>query len=76
MIAWRAPSIACVFMFISGGAAVCALGVEGLEHEAAVVAEQLVHADYSQKEDSIIVIPLDPFAFASWTLHAVHSNRV
>ena len=75
-IAWCAPAIARAFVFISGCAAVCALGIEGFENEATVVAEQFVHADHSQKEDGIIVIPLDPFAFASWTLHAAHSNRV
>jgi len=35
-----------------------------------------MHADHPQEEDGIIVIALDPFTFASWTLHAVHSNRL
>jgi hypothetical protein len=52
------------------------LGIESLENQAAVVAEQFVHPNHSQEKDGIIVIALNPFTLASWTLHAVHSSRV
>lgn len=47
IIAWRASPVAGVFVLISGLAPVCALRIEGFEHEAAVVTEQFVHADHS-----------------------------
>jgi len=50
--------------------------IEAFEYQAAVVTKQFMHTDHPQEEDGIIVIALDPFTFASWTLHPVHSSRV
>lgn len=47
-----------------------ALRVEAFEDEAAVVAEQLVHAHRAEKKTRIVKIPLNPLALAPWTLHA------
>src|SRR5262249_11811036 len=76
IIAWRTPAIPCRPAGVCGCPPVSSLRVEGLEHQATVVTEQFMHADHPQEEDGIIVIALDPFTFASWTLHAVHSNRL
>jgi hypothetical protein len=47
----------------------CAERIEAFENESTVVAKQLVQAEYSYKEDRIIIITLDPLALAPWTLH-------
>jgi hypothetical protein len=43
--------------------------IEALEHEAAVVAQQLMQAKHANEEDGIIIIPLNPLALAPWALH-------
>jgi hypothetical protein len=52
------------------------LRIESFENETAVVAEQFMHPNHSQEKDGIIVVALNPFTLASWTLHAVHNSRV
>jgi hypothetical protein len=73
---WRATTIPRGFVLVSRPAPVRSLRIESLENQAAVVAEQFVHPNHSQEKDGIIVIALNPFTLASWTLHAVHSSRV
>jgi hypothetical protein len=43
--------------------------IEAFENQPAVVAEQFVQPKHSDKEDSIVIIALDPLTFAPWTLH-------
>src|SRR5690242_14021097 len=76
VIAWRSAAITRGLICLRGRAPVRSLRIEGFENQAAVVTEQFVHADYSQEEDGVVVVALNPFAFASWTLHAVHSSRL
>ena len=76
METWRATTIPRGFVLVSRLAPVRSLRIECFENEAAVVAEQFVHPNHSQEKDGIIVIALNPFTLASWTLHTVHSNRV
>ena len=43
--------------------------IEAFENEPAVIAEQFVQPKHSDKEDGIVIIALDPFTLAPWTLH-------
>jgi hypothetical protein len=43
--------------------------IEAFEDETAVVTEQLVQSEHSDKENRIIVISLNPLTLAPWTLH-------
>ena len=74
--AWRATSIPRRLVCVSRLAPVRSLWIESFEDEAAVVAQQFMHPHHSEEKHRIVVIALNPFTLASWTLHAVHSNRV
>jgi hypothetical protein len=74
--AWRATSIPRGLILVSRLAPVRSLRIESFENEPAVVAEQFMHPHHSEEKHRIIVIALNPFTLASWTLHAVHSNRL
>ena len=43
--------------------------VEPLEHQTAVVAQELVHSKHTQEKDRVVIIALNPLAFASRALH-------
>jgi hypothetical protein len=49
--------------------------IEAFENEAAVVTEQLMQPKHSDKENGIIIIPLNPLTLASRTLHTVHNSK-
>ena len=72
---WCATTIARGCVLFRRPAPVRSLGIESLEDEAAVIAEQFMHPDHSQEKYGIVVIALNPFTLASWTLHTVHSSR-
>lgn len=67
--AWTTAPVTDVGSFFRRRTLVRAERVEPLEHEAAVVAEELVQADHSQEKDRVVIVTLNPLALASWTLH-------
>lgn len=71
----RPPTITGGLLFLGGRALLHSHRIERLENQAAVVAQQFMHANHSQKEDSIVIISLNTLTLASRTLHAVHSSR-
>ena len=62
-------AIATPFCFIGRLSLVCSQRVETLEHEPALVAQELVEAEHANKNHRIIVIALNPLALASRALH-------
>ena len=76
METWRATTIPRGFVLVNRLAPVRSLRIESFENESAVIAEQFVHPNHSQEKDGIVIIPLNPFTLASWTLHTVHSSRL
>jgi hypothetical protein len=72
----RPTTIARGFVRVSWRAPVRSLRIESFENESAVVAEQLVHTHHPEEKDGVVIIALNPFTLASWTLHTVHHNRV
>ena len=70
MDSWAAPAIEDRLGLLPGcGTLKLALRIEALEDEAAVVAEQLPHADRAKKDDGIVKVLLYPLALTPWTLH-------
>jgi len=71
-----AAAIALLFRLFRRRTLVSLERIETFEDETAVVAEQLMQSKHPDKENRIVIIPLNPLALAPWTLHTVHNSRV
>ena len=81
MVAWAAPAVRnpalLIYVFSLGGHALeFSLRVEAFEREAAVITEELMHPHRAQKNDGVIIIPLNPLALAPWALHEGHCTMI
>ena len=76
VVAWSTALITLRRCFFRRRSLVRQQRIEALEHEAAVVAEQLMQPKHPDKENRIIIIPLNSLALASWTQHTVHNSKV
>jgi len=65
-----------LFGFVGRLSLMCSQGVEPLEYEPAVIAEELMQAEHTDEKHRIVVVALDPLALASRALHPVHSSRL
>lgn len=68
--AWATPAIGILYLAFRGCAVVRTERVEPFEHEAASVAEEFMQPDYTEQQDGVIVIALNPFTVTSWAPHA------
>ena len=75
VVAWSTAAIALLFCFFRRRTLVCLEWIEAFEDEAAVVAEQFMQPKHPDKENRIVVIPLNSFTLASRTLHTVHNSK-
>jgi hypothetical protein len=46
-----------------------ALGIEALEDESAIIAEQLLHPHGAKKDTRLVIILLNPLTLTPWALH-------
>ena len=75
VITWPTSSIALLLRLLGRRTIMCLQWIEAFEDETAVVTQQLMQSQHSDKENRIIVIPLNPLALAPWTLHTVHNSK-
>jgi hypothetical protein len=75
VVTWSPAAIAVLFCFFRRRALVRLQWIEAFEDEAAVVTKQLMQPKHSNKENRIIIIPLNSLALASRTLHTVHNSK-
>jgi hypothetical protein len=71
VISWLTTLVALLFRLFRRRTVMCLQRIEAFEDETAVVTEQLMQSKHSDKENRIIVIPLNPLTLAPWTLHTV-----
>ncbi len=73
--AWATATIPRLFGILGGFALMSVERIEAFEYEAAVITKQLMQPKHPQKENRIVIIPLNPLTLAPRALHAVHSSR-